>query len=68
MNVNSTGICNVNAYNIISNYTTVLSSLNSNSNNATIVSSLNVSWFTILNNYTTIAAQLNLAKTQIISP
>ena len=71
MNVNSAGIYNVDAYNIISNNTTVLSSLNSNnftSNNTTVLSSLNVSGFTILNNYTTITAPLNISTTQTTSP
>ena len=63
MNVNSSGVYNVNAYNIISNNTTVLSSLNSNtftSNNTTILSTLNVSGFTILNNNTTLNSSLNV--------
>ena len=63
MNVNSSGIYNVNAYNIISNNRTVLSSLNSNtitSNISTILSTLNVSGFTILNNNTTINSLLNV--------
>ena len=71
MNINSSGIYNVDAYNIISNNTTVLSSLNSNnftSNNATIVSSLNVTGFTILNNYTTITAPINISTTQTTMP
>jgi hypothetical protein len=71
MNVNSSGIYSVDAYNINSNNTTVLSSLNSNnftSNNTTVLSSLNVSGFTILNNYTTITAPLNISTTQTTTP
>ena len=70
MNVNSSGVYNVNAYNIISNNTTVLSSLNSNtftSNNTTILSTLNVSGFTILNNNTTLNSSLNVRGSSLNS-
>ena len=72
-NVNSSGIYDVNAYNLTSNNATIITSLNISgfttlnnftSNNVTVLSSLNVSGNTILNNSTTINSPLYISTTQ----
>ena len=72
-NVNSSGIYDVNAFNLTSKNVTIISSLNISgnailnnftSNNVTVLSSLNISGFTFLNNSTTINSPLYISTTQ----
>ena len=67
-NNNSSGIYDVNAFNLTAKNATIITSLNISGfttlNNATVISSLNVSGNTILNNSTTINSPLYISTIQ----